>query len=304
MKVGSGSHQYEWIDGWAKTPAHVKFGYTHGIIVDKKDDVYVFNQSEHALCKFDVEGKFVQSWGSRFASGAHGMLYNVENGTEYLYLTDQKLRLVVKTTLTGEVQWELPMPDRKDLYPDPLKYVPTEVAVAGNGDIFVCDGYGLSFIHQYDKDRKYIRTFGGKGDQPGQCACPHAARIVKRGGKEELYVADRANIRLQVFNLKGEHVRFVKDDLRYPCCPNPWKDELYIPDLHSRVTIFDKNDKLVCHLGDRELGWKVQGWPNVAAAEIKTGLFSSPHNCIVNSRGDIFVAEWISHGRVTKLQKA
>src|SRR5688500_11436963 len=73
MQLGTGSHTYEWIDRWAKLPSGKEFGYTHGVVVDKADNVYVFNQSRDALCAFDPEGKFIRSWGEEYAKGAHGL---------------------------------------------------------------------------------------------------------------------------------------------------------------------------------------------------------------------------------------
>ncbi len=300
--VGSGSHTYEVAEGWGQLPEGIKYGYTHGVVVDKQDNVYIHNQSKDAVIVFNRDGKFIKSWGAEFAGGAHGMLLHTENGKEFLYLADPARHIMVKTTLDGEVVYTLKMPDRKDIYASDAEYKPTETCVAPNGDVYVTDGYGKSWIHHYDSKGNYKTSFGGPaGSEKGQTKCPHGVRIIQRGGKTELYCADRGNNRFQIFSLDGKHLRFVTDELRYPCCFYQWHDEIYIPDLHSRVTVFDKNDKLITHLGDTPDGWKKPKWPNVEPEELKVGKFSSPHNCCVDSRGDVYVAEWIAVGRVTKL---
>src|SRR5687767_13434658 len=88
MRLGQGEHTYEWVEGWAKVPAGKALGYTHGVITDKNDNVYVHNQSKDAVCVFDRDGNFLRSWGEEFAAGAHGMFYNREGGAEYLYFSD------------------------------------------------------------------------------------------------------------------------------------------------------------------------------------------------------------------------
>jgi hypothetical protein len=302
MIIGNETHKYEVAEGWGKLPDGMKHGCTHGVVVDSKDRVFIFNQSKDAVIIFDRDGKFIKSWGAEFEKGAHGMLLNNEGGKEYLYLCDYARHICAKTTLDGEVLYTLKMPNRPDIYKSEDEYKPTESCVAPNGDVYVTDGYGKSWIHHYDKHGKYLQSFGGpKGSEPGQTSCPHGVRIIQRNGKTELYCADRANIRIQVFSLEGKHLRFVNEELRYPCCFYQYKDEIYIPDLHSRITIFDKNDKLITHLGDTPEGWKKQGWPNIPQAELQVGKFSSPHNLCVDSRGDIYVVEWSPSGRITKL---
>jgi len=116
-------------------------------------------------------------------------------------------------------------------------------------------------------------------------------------------VADRGNYRIQIFSLDGKHIGFVAEELRYPCCFYQFGDEIYIPDLRGRVTIFDKNNKLITHLGDNPGVWEKKGWPNLPPEEIQVGKFNSPHALCVDSHGDIYVVEWIATGRLTKLRR-
>lgn len=301
MKVGNGSHVYEIAEDWGSLPEGIEYGYTHGVVVDSRDRVYVFNTSRDAVIVFDSNGTFLNSWGEEFAKGAHGMFLSKEGETEYLYLTDIVRRIVVKTTLVGEVIMTLGLPDVPDVYDTDNKYRPTDVAVAPNGDIYVCDGYGQFWIHHYNRDGKLIRSWGGKGSEAGKLECPHGIWVDTRGPEPVVYVADRRNQRIQIFTLEGEHARFITDDIDFPCSFYQFHDEMYIPDLHSRVTILDNNDKLITHLGEDQEAWQKEGWPRRPASERKADKFVSPHALCVDSHSNVYVVEWVPDGRLTKL---
>jgi len=303
MTLGSGDHQYEVQHDWAKLPASVQLGYTHGVVEDSQGRIIVHNRSKDAVAFFDADGKFIKSWGARFEKGAHGLQLSKEGSEEFLFLSDPEGHEVVKTTLDGEEILRLGVPEQSGVYPDPTRYKPTNTAVAPNGDFYVGDGYGLSYIHQYDKKGGYIRTWGGKGAEAGQTNCPHGIWIDQRDGNAHVLVADRANARLQKFTLDGKHIGFVNDELRYPCHFDVRGKELLIPDLHGRVTIFDGDNKLITHLGDYPEIWKQKGYPNLPQDMRLPGKFISPHGACWDHSGNIYVVEWISDGRITKLKR-
>ncbi len=303
MELGSGSHRYEVVSGWGQLPPQVKLGYTHGVVNDTQGRIYIFNQSANAVIVLNQEGSFLNSWGAQFAEGAHGMYLSQETDGEYLYLSDYVQHAVTKTTLDGEVIWAIGVPKEAGVYQSEDQYRPTDVAVAPNGDFYVCDGYGLSWIHQYDHEANWIRSWGGLGSEPGQLNCPHGIWVDTRSDEPVLLVADRANIRIQIFTLDGVHLGFVSEELRYPCCFYQFNDELYIPDLHGRVTIFDRHNRLITHLGDNLAVWERPGWPNLPPEQREVGKFISPHAACVAPNGDIYVVEWISDGRITKLRR-
>jgi hypothetical protein len=303
MTIGGGTHTYEVVEGWAKLPDGVETGYTHGVATDSRDRVYIHNQSAHAVIVFDAEGNYLSSWGSDFQEGAHGMRLYREGDTEYLYFADYAKHRVVKTTVDGEVIWELGPPKQPGVYTDTDAYRPTEVAVAPNGDVYVCDGYGQSTIHRYSAEGEWIQTWGGAGSEPGRLLCPHGVCVDTRRDPAVLLVADRGNRRVQVFTLDGKHIGFVTKELRQPCGFFLDGEDIVIPDLHARVTILDRDNRLITHLGDNPDVWEQKGWPNVPCAELKTGRFNSPHAACVDSHGDLYVVEWIAQGRITKLRR-
>ncbi|MFC5402543.1 hypothetical protein [Cohnella soli] len=300
IQVGNGTHVYEVAEGWAKLPETMQWGYTHGVDVDSKGNVYVFHTGKPSVVKFDAEGNYLSSWGEDFQE-AHGFYLHKEGEGEFLYVTDTAGGKVVKTTLEGETILTIGTPDLPDIYDGERRFVPTDVAVAPNGDIYIADGYGQSWIHQYSANGGYIRSWGGKGSEPGLLNCPHGVSVDLRGGEPEIYVADRGNHRIQVFTPDGGFKRVIDENMDMPCSFYYYGDEVYFPDLHSRITIFDRNDKLITHLGEDQQAYKQPGWPNLDAGYYRQNRFSSPHGVCVDSDGNVFVAEWIHNGRVTKL---
>lgn len=299
--MGHGVCTYVVESGWGSLPEGMAFGYTHGIVVDAKDNVYVFHTGSPSVVVFDPSGRFIRAFGEQFEGGAHGFYLHQEAGQEFLYVTDTRRGLMAKLTLDGETVLELGTPDRPDIYDEERKYIPTDVAVAPNGDIYVSDGYGQSWVHQYDARGQYIRSWGGKGTESGQLNCPHGISIDLRRGEPEVYVADRGNHRIQVFTLDGQFKRTIVDDMDMPCSFYFHGTEMYFPDLNSRVTVFDGNDELILHLGEDQQAYKQGGWPNLSKSYYRPNKFSSPHGVCVDSNGSVYVAEWISDGRITKL---
>ena len=134
MIIGAGNHTYEVIHGWGDLPAGIRYGYTHGVVCDSQHRIFIHNQSKDAVIVFDGGGTFIKSWGADFAAGAHGLQLSNEGNEEFLYLADIARRIVVKTTLEGEVVWTIEYPKEAGVYAQPEKYVPTNVAIAPNGD--------------------------------------------------------------------------------------------------------------------------------------------------------------------------
>jgi hypothetical protein len=121
-----------------------------------------------------------------------------------------------------------------------------------------------------------------------------------RGAQPVLVVADRGNHRLQNFSLNGQHINFVTDELRAPCHFHTHGELMVIPDLDSRVTLFDQNNKMVAQLGD---GGGYAGIRDQTRDHFTPGKFVAPHSAYFDRAGNIFIVEWVEVGRVTKLRK-
>lgn len=301
--LGAGEHSYRWVPGWAKLPPGMELGSTHGCIaVDKQDNVYVNTDTERAVVVFDREGRFVRSFGKELAGGLHGMLLRAEGGQEFLYLAHLGRHEVLKTTLAGEVLWTLGYPGESGLYDDPSRFLPTSVAVAPDGSLYVADGYGLSWIHVFDAERRYVRSIGGLGGLRGQFSTCHGIAVEKWNGAPALVVADRENHRLQVLDLDGRVLAVAQGELRRPCHVQERGGALLVPDLAGRVTILSSAGQVLAQLGDQP-DEALRARNDVGRELWKDGEFLSPHCARWDSRGDLYVVDWSSLGRLSKLER-
>lgn len=306
--LGQGDHTYEVTHDWGELPANIRYGNTHGVCEDSQGHIYIHHtvnassESSDTMVVFDSRGKFVKSWGVAFRGGAHGLHIRKEGRQEFLYLCDTRRGVVVKSTLDGEEVFMLGYPSMAEPYRHRIPYSPTNLAIAPNGDIYVGDGYGSSFINQYNSNGNYIRTFGGKGAEPGKLDCPHGLLVDSRGAQPVLVVADRANKRIQRFTLAGEHIDFV-GSVKLPCYFHLNRNgDMVIPDLGARVTLFDKNYKVIENLGD-DSGSQWGDTRKLSRDHFTPGKFVCPHGACFDHAGNIFVVEWVEVGRVTKLRK-
>jgi len=298
--LGAGTHKYLVARGWGRLPAGKAYGYTHGVQEDSQGRIFIHNQSPDAVMIFDAGGRFIKSWGRDFEKGAHGMQLRREGREEFLYLADYVRHIVVKSTLDGAEVWRLGWPRESGLYASESEYKPTNVAFAPNGDFYVADGYGKSFIHQYNDRAQLIRSWGGAGEAPGKMNCPHGLWVDTRRAQPTLVVADRENHRLQSFSLDGQHLGFTTGELRRPCHFDQRGSHLLVPDLAGRVSIFDEHNALLTHLGDNPDPTQ-RANPAVPPAQRVEGIFCSPHAACWDHQGNIYVVEWLQPGRVTKL---
>jgi hypothetical protein len=312
--VGSGDHVYEVHHDWGSLPANIKYGNTHGVVEDSQGRIYVHHtvnaasESWDSIVVFDAQGKFVKSWGKEFKGGAHGLHIRKEGTTEFLYLCDTTRGVIVKATLDGETVFQLGYPEQSEAYRPGAdgkkpKWSPTNLAVAPNGDLFVGDGYGSSNILQYNAKGEYLRTFGGKGKEPGRVDCPHGIAVDTRGMEPILTVADRANNRIQRFNLAGQHIDYI-EGTNLPCHFHYFKNgDVVVPDLGARVTLMDRENRVIAHLGDDSAAGKWTQTRKLTRDQFTPGKFVCPHGACFDHAGNIFVVEWVEVGRVTKLRK-
>ena len=161
---------------------------------------------------FDKDGNYVRSFGKEYYPGGHGIMFE-EGGEEFLYLSDIFHRQVVKTNLKGDVVWKCSYPKEPGVYQMATQYSPTNVAFAPDGGFYVGDGDRSSYIHQYDKDAKWVRTWGGFGSEPGKMKTPHGLWLDNRPGRTpSLVVVVLCECAFQYFTLDGKHIGFVNDE--------------------------------------------------------------------------------------------
>jgi len=297
---------YRWIENWItipESPLGKTNGRTHGAAVARDGRIIIFHQADPAILLYSPEGELLASWGS--FPGAHGLTLVEEDGEEFLWLTDQDHCSVVKATLAGEIVQTLPKP-LHPLYTE-RKYVPTWAAVnerrfGGNGEIWVADGYGASLVHCFSEAGELLQTFDGS-EGAGRFACPHGISLDTRGSEPEIAVADRGNKRFQIFGTDGTYRRsFGAEFLTSPDVGVMMGEYLVVPELVARLSILDSDNKLAAQFGENDSVSSQEGWPN-NREWVVPGRFNSPHGAAADAQGNIYVVEWITGGRVTKLER-
>ena len=244
--MGEGDYAFTWHETFAEIEGGL--GPTHGgIVVDKAGLVYCSMDSDKSIAVFDADGKLLRSFDKKYG-GCHGLAINEEGGEEFIYAAHLRGQAIVKFKLDGTVVWEIKgLPEEAGV---PAKrYKPTGVTVGPNGDVYVVDGYGSNHVFQWDKDRKFIRKFGEPGSGDGQFKTCHGISLDTRGDKPLLLISDRANNRMQHFDLDGNFVAIVTTGLKRPCCCSVHGDHVVIAELSGRVTLLNGKNEQCAHLG-------------------------------------------------------
>jgi hypothetical protein len=322
--LGSGEYRYEVIHNWPQLPDRFTWQTTHNVAFDRAGNLYVIHEGhkdkpDHpAIFVFDAEGRYIHSFGSEFQGGGHGLEVHEEDGEEFLYVTAyQHLKKFAKLTLAGQTVWVRHAPMESGIYaanedsqPTGVwgrdRFMPTNIAFhPTSGDFYVADGYGAYVIHRYDRDANYRGTFGEPGKDSGQFDLPHGVWIDTRPGREpSVVVADRVNARLQWFSLEGQHQQTL-DGFLLPANVDTFSDVMLVPDLRSRVTLLDPHNEVIAHLGD-DAQWRehvLKDGVRTHPDQWPAGKFIHPHDACFDAAGNIFIAEWVATGRITKLRK-
>jgi hypothetical protein len=320
--VGEGEHKFEVLHGWGALPDKYSWQTTHNVALDKAGNLYVIhegrqNLKDHpSIFVFDPEGKFIRAFGSQFQGGGHGLEVRQEGKEEFLYVCAyQNVKAFAKLTLKGETVWEKYAPMESGVYrkdEDKVRvkrwgrdaFLPTNFAFLDDGGFLLADGYGSFWIHRYDKDANWVSKFGGPGRGEGKFATPHGIWIDRRKGREEqVVICDRAHHTLQYLTLDGKYIETLKG-YGLPANIDTWKNLLLVPELHARLTLLNEKNEVVARLGDDVEG--VVKKKKVSRGNAKTwvnGKFVHPHDACFGSNGDIYVAEWVSTGRVTRMRR-
>ena len=287
VKIGSGRFTYEIAVDWERLPPGYSWTDAAAVATDSQDRVYVFNRGEHPMIVFDSEGNFIKSWGEGVFTRAHGLTF-APDGT--LYCTDDGDHTVRQCTLDGEVLMTIGTPGQAaDLYGGQPFNRCTHVAIdPRTGDLYVSDGYGNARVHKYSPDGKLLFSWGEPGTDPGQFNIVHN---IATDGNGYVYVADRENHRVQVFDSQGRYeTQWV--NLHRPCALYISDEQhVYIgelgygmsvnrdhPNIGPRITVMDTSGERLAVVGHLGFGQDV-------------GQFMAPHGLCLDSRDNIYVGE-------------
>jgi hypothetical protein len=319
--VGDGDYRYRIEHAWPQLPDQYTWQTTHNVAVDSTGNLYVIHEGKEdqkghpSIFVFDRDGRFVRAFGSQFQGGGHGLEVRQEGSDEFLYVTGyQQVKAFSKLTLAGETIWEKYAPmesgvyaanedtDRKKVWGRD-RFMPTNFAFADDGGFWLADGYGSFRIHRYDKDANWVSCFGGPGDGKGTFNTAHGLWLDKREGRApELVITDRAHGTLQTFTPEGEYKQTL-EGFGLPANIDTWENLMLVPELRARVSLLNENNEVVAQLGtaiDR-LG-KIDGLRGKPDQWL-AGQFIHPHDACFDAAGNIYVAEWVGTGRVSKMTR-
>jgi DNA-binding beta-propeller fold protein YncE len=297
LKMGSGKFTYEVYPDWAKLPKGWRFLEVVDAAVDSQDRVYVFSRGEHPLTIFDRGGDFLGSWGEGQFKRPHGITIGPN---QTLYLADDGGHAIYQFTLDGKLVMTIGTPGKGAGFMSGQPFQqPTKVARdPKTGELYISDGYGNARVHKFTGEGKYVSSWGESGIDAGQFNLPHSVALDKDG---RVFVADRENLRIQIFDRRGKFLT-MWNNIHRPCGMHlagdgePW---VYVgelapaypfsqnyPNTGARISIYDLQGRLLARLGDIQAG---EG-PH---------QFLAPHGITVDSRGDIYVGEvnWSFRGR-------
>lgn len=302
LVLGHNSHQYKLDANWGNlNPKQYPVKDCHEMVQDSQGRILLLtNETKNNVLVYDKSGKLLKTWGTEYP-GAHGLTLSKENGEDFLFISDNNRHQVIKTTIEGKVVMVLDYPKESGHYQKAEQYIPTEVAIGPNGDIYVADGYGEQWVTQYSHNGSYIRSFGGRGNSPSNLQNAHGICLDTRDlNNPYLIVSAREENAFKRYSLTGEHLETIPLPGAHVCRPVIHGDFLYAAVLKSRaygddpsgfVTILNKENKVVSNLAGSSPTYS-GNMPNEMYQTMK--VFIYPHDVCIDDDENMYVAQWNS----------
>jgi DNA-binding beta-propeller fold protein YncE len=252
------------------------------VAFDANGHLIVLTRGERTFFEFDENGAFVRSFGDKLFTRSHGLAIDADGN---YWATDVGGHIVVKLSPQSEALLTLGTKGEAGAWDEASGShklnQPNDVAIAANGDVFVVQGHtpgpnGDARVLKFDRNGRFLKQWGGKGDGPGQFQVAHGIDIDAAG---QLWVADRENQRVQVFTQDGAFVK----ELEYaglPCDVDIGRDSIFMVNGFAGQLV--------------ELG--LDGGVRAALGKPGTGPgeFGEAHMVAVSPRGEIFVADSVN----------
>jgi len=308
---------------WPRLPEHMELGQAAGLGIDSRDVVYVFHRGERSwgtqlslaarvrtfwaglfgedqaretiaqdtiLALDPGTGELLASFGAGRFRIPHGLTLD---GDDNIWVTDVGLHQVFKFAPDGALLLTLGEAGRAGA--DRTHFDgPTDVAIGTDGAVYVTDGYGNARVVKFSPEGAYLTAWGSRGAAPGQFDVPHGITIDRRG---QVYVADRGNARIQVFDGTGTFLRQISG----PEIGRPWAVEwgadgiLYALDGGDQDPAQPRSGLLALTPDGEVLArWSGYGY--------QAGRLVWPHDLAVSSRSEVFVGEVLDANRVQKFK--
>jgi DNA-binding beta-propeller fold protein YncE len=270
-------------------PPGTTMGASASLAFDSRGHLLVLNRGPQPLVEFDATGTFIRSFGDGLFTRTHGLRIDHDGN---LWVTDVGAHIVVKLNPQGQILLTLGTKgqpgDWNEATRTRLLNQPNDLAISRSGEIFVVQGHtpggGDPRVLKFDKNGAFIRSWGGKGKEPGKFDVAHGIAI---DGKGLLWVADRENQRIQVFDADGNFIR----EMKYaglPCGLHIGDQYIYMVNgFAGQVLRLDLNGHVLAAIGKPGNG---------------VGEFGEAHFIAVSPKGELYVADSVN-GAVQKFVK-
>ncbi|OHB82890.1 MAG: hypothetical protein A2V98_12370 [Planctomycetes bacterium RBG_16_64_12] len=282
---------------WPERPENMPWGLTPGVAVDAEDQVWIFTRAYPPVQVYTAEGKFVKAWGSDLIAEtpkgipSHGIEID---GRGHVWLADAGNHVVLECSPEGKLLRTLGTPGEPGEDENHF-FRPTDMAITPDGQVFVSDGYGNARVVHFDARGRFVKAWGKLGTGPGEFNLVHAIALDSQG---RLYVADRNNARVQVFDQNGTFLDqwqnllvpwgfwVTANDEIWVCgsSPMPWREEdavLGCPPKDQLFMKFDTNGRVL-------QVWTV---PKGVDGEEKPGELNWVHGIALDSQGNIYATD-------------
>jgi len=319
VKFDIGPRQYELVEGWGELPEGWKWGLCAGVACDSQDNVHVFTRTNHPYMVFDKKGKMLDHWGAEVFGSPHGICITPNDD---VYLVDTVTHLVTKwdknfrhkmslgkhhqpsdTGYTKEIRQPVDDPNISGGgipiingvgHGGPPFHQPTDVSIADNGDIFISDGYRNSRAHKFTADGTLVKSWGEPGnaqdlkgtkDKPGFFHTPHGIWT----HKDRVYVSDRENYRIQVYDTNGEFIEIWTGFQRPTKLYMDKNEVMYVSELDDSFCLVNLDGSIIGRYGSERSN--------------DPGKFWGPHCIWVDTDESIYVAEVLGGSRLQKFAR-
>ncbi len=282
-------------------PGKETIGNGHGeIACDSAGNFYVSVQEENAgIQVYGPDGKFIKAL--PLPKSLHGFVIRKDEGQEYIFAAVLLEAKVIKARLDGTIVMEIPTTSFPEGKAGPKGLKLTNCDIAPNGDIYVVDGYGQSWIFVFDRAGKYKTVFGGPVE-PLKLANTHKIFIDPRFDPVRILACDRGNNRLLHLDLDGNLIKVIASEMRRPSSASFHGDLMCVAEIAGRVSVWDKEGRQVASLGVNDTPGQTNT-PKVEPKDWNQGTVTSPHGITFDNDGNILETEWNVFGRVLRWNK-
>ena len=255
-------------------------GAAASVAFDSKGHVWVLTRGNPSIYEFDNSGKFIRSFGEGLFTRSHGLRIDSEGN---IWATDVSANTVMKLSPDGKVLMTLGTKGQRGEWNDTTHLLnePNDIAIARNGDIFVAQGHtpganGDPRVLKFDKTGKFIKSWGGKGKETGKFDVAHGLAFDAKG---QLWVTDRENQRIQVFDQDGKYIK----ELKYsglPCSLDIGPQSIFMVNgFAGQLLKLDLDGKVLGATGKPGKG---------------LGEFGEAHMIAVSPKGEVYVADSVN----------